>query len=63
MTGRVMMLYEPWEVAAMPEAGRVRVLACYPAALQALREAAGPEATGPSLDDWAAFERSFLRLA
>jgi hypothetical protein len=25
-----------------------------------LREAAGPEATGLSLDDWAAFERSFL---
>lgn len=40
MTGRVMMLYEPWEVTVLPETGQVRVLACYPEALAALRAAA-----------------------
>lgn len=40
MAGRVMVLYEPWDVTVMPEAQMVRVSACYPAALAALREAA-----------------------
>ena len=55
-------LVQPTDLAGDLRALRIgqQVVTWYQEEIARLRESAGAEASGPSLDDWAAFERSFL---
>ncbi len=55
-------LVQPTDLAADLQTLRIgqQVVPWYQEEIARLREAVGPEATEPSLDDWATFERSFL---